>query len=52
MYFESFLCGPDKFIVSVKFSFSINGRGLFYAVVFFFSFIENYFLSIVSMELV
>ena len=31
VYFESFVCGPDKFILSVKFSFSINGNRSFYA---------------------
>ena len=29
MYFESFVCGPDKFILSVKFSFSISGKRSF-----------------------
>ena len=28
MYFESFVCGPDKFILSVKF-FLINGKKSF-----------------------
>ena len=50
--FQSFVCGPDKFILSVKFSFSINEKRSFYAIVILFSFVEYYFLSIVSMELV
>ena len=29
IYFESFVCGPDKFILSVRFSFSINGKRSF-----------------------
>ena len=29
VYFESFVCGPNKFILSVKFSFSINGKKSF-----------------------
>ena len=29
VYFESFVCGPDKFILSVRFSFSIKENGLF-----------------------
>ena len=29
VYFESFIGGPDKFILSVKFSFSINGKVFF-----------------------
>ena len=52
MYFVSFICGPDKFILSVKFSFPIKGKGFFYVVVVLFSFVECYFLSNVSMELV
>ena len=32
VYFESFVCGPDKFILSVKFSFSINGKRSFLCV--------------------
>ena len=51
MCFESFVCGPDKFILSVKFSFSINGKKSFLCVVLF-SFVEFYFLSNVSMKLV
>ena len=29
VYFESFVCGPDEFILSVRFSFSINGKRSF-----------------------
>ena len=29
MYFESFGTGPDKLIVSVRFSFLLKGKGLF-----------------------
>ena len=29
MYFKPFVGGPDKFMMSVKFSFSINGKGSF-----------------------
>ena len=28
---KSFVCGPDKFILAVRFSFSINGKRSFYA---------------------
>ena len=30
MYFKSFVGGPDKFMMSVKFSFSIIGKGSFF----------------------
>ena len=52
MYFESFVCGPDKFILSVNFFFQLMEKDLFYAIVVSFSFVEYYLLSIVSMELV
>ena len=52
MYFESFVCGPDKFILSVKFSFSINGKRSFLCACCFTFFNECYFLTNVSMELV
>ena len=52
VFFESFVCGPDKFILSVKFIFSINGKRSFLCCCCFIFFVEYYFLSIVSMELV
>ena len=52
MYFESFACGPDKFILSVNFFFRLVEKGVSYAVFVLFSFVECFFLSIVSMELV
>ena len=30
VYFESFVCGPDEFILSVKISFSISGKKIFF----------------------
>ena len=42
--FESFVCGPDKFFLSVKFFFfQLMEKGLFYAVVVLFSFVEYFF---------
>ena len=52
MYFESFVCGPDKFILSVRFSFQLTEKSLFYAGVVLLFFVGCYFLSIVNMELV
>ena len=37
--FESFVCGPDKFILSVRFSFSISGKKVFFMRVLFYSFL-------------
>ena len=52
VYFKSFVCGPDKLILSVKFLFQLTEKGFFYASFVLFSFVEYYFLSNVSMELV
>ena len=52
MYFESFVCGPDKFIYRLNFLFQLMEKVLFYASGVLFFFLECYFLSIVSMELV
>ena len=37
VYFKSFVCGPDKFILWVKFSFSINRKRSFFMRVLFYS---------------
>ena len=34
VYFELFVCGPDKFILSVKFLFQLVEKGLFMRVLF------------------
>ena len=52
MYIKSVVGGPDKFIMSVRFSFSINGRDLFCVAGALLSFVEYYFLSNVNIGLV
>ena len=43
MYFESFVCGLDKFFLSIIFSFSIKGKRNFYANVVLFFFLLGVF---------
>ena len=51
LYFDSFGNGPDKFNVSVMFSFSNKGHGsFFHVVIVYFAFVEYCFSSNVYME--
>ena len=53
VYFGSYVSGPDNFILSVRFSFSIKVKGSFFCVVVvLFSFVEYCSLSNVNLELV
>ena len=52
MYFELFIGSPDKFILPVKLSFSINGKVSFLCGCCLIVFVKYYFLSNVNRELV
>ena len=40
MYFESIVCCPDKLVLIGQFFFHLVEKGIFYAVVVLFSFVE------------